>query len=253
MPDIAPATGTVPPAFELEVADQPAEPEAVPAGPTSSIGHIVPEVAKTDLEFDPLPIEVPEIDQPVIPNTAAPAMQSPPAPEIAEPVAKPRFSKPFMQPRTGSPAESSAAAPARPSAPVFKPTPGMPIQTPKVPEITEPVPAIPKAAPAAAEPPEAATPEPAAPSKRPVNPFLSKDPAQKARRLARALVSDMIVYQPKKRQDALEAGNLKEAFDEEIKKSWEEYVQQVGEDLADSNDYFKEALNEILAGGRKIF
>jgi hypothetical protein len=129
----------------------------------------------------------------------------------------------------------------------------MPIQTPKVPEITEPVPAIPKAAPAAAEPPEAATPEPAAPSKRPVNPFLSKDPAQKARRLARALVSDMIVYQPKKRQDALEAGNLKEAFDEEIKKSWEEYVQQVGEDLADSNDYFKEALNEILAGGRKIF
>ena len=89
--------------------------------------------------------------------------------------------------------------------------------------------------------------------KRPVNPFLSKDPKQKARRLARALVSDMIVYQPKKRQDALEAGNLKDSFDEEIKKSWEEYVQQVGEDLANSTDFFTEALNDILAGGRQVF
>jgi hypothetical protein len=32
--------------------------------------------------------------------------------------------------------------------------------------------------------------------KRPINPFLHQDPQQKARRLARALVSDMIVYQP---------------------------------------------------------
>ena len=63
----------------------------------------------------------------------------------------------------------------------------------------------------------------------------------------------MIVYQPKKRQDALEAGTLKEDFDEEIKKSWEEYVQQVGEELAKSTDFFNEALNDILAGGRQVF
>jgi hypothetical protein len=86
-----------------------------------------------------------------------------------------------------------------------------------------------------------------------VNPFLSRDPNQKARRLARALISDMIVYQPKKRQDALEAGTLKEGFDEEIKRSWEEYVQQVGEELANSTDFFTEALNDILAGGRQVF
>jgi hypothetical protein len=95
-------------------------------------------------------------------------------------------------------------------------------------------------------------PEPAQ-AKRPLNPFLSRDPKQKARRLARALVSDMIVYQPKKRQDALEAGTLKDVFEEEIKKSWEEYVQQVGEETANSTDYFTEALNDILAGGRQIF
>jgi hypothetical protein len=87
----------------------------------------------------------------------------------------------------------------------------------------------------------------------PVNPFLARDPRQKARRLARALVSDMIVYQPDKRQQALSAGNLKLAFEEEIKKSWEEYVDQVGEELANSTSYFTDALNEILAGGKKVF
>ncbi|MBI2614774.1 MAG: hypothetical protein HYW52_03660, partial [Gemmatimonadetes bacterium] len=86
-----------------------------------------------------------------------------------------------------------------------------------------------------------------------VNPFLAQDPRQKARRLARALVSDMIVYQPDKRQRALKQGNLKQAFEEEIKKSWEEYVQQVGDDLAKSTPFFTEALNEILAGGQKVF
>lgn len=88
---------------------------------------------------------------------------------------------------------------------------------------------------------------------RPINPFLQRDPKQKARRLARALVSDMIVYQPAKRQRALAAGTLKSEFDEEIQKSWEEYVEQIGEELATSTSYWQEALNEILAGGQQIF
>ncbi len=63
----------------------------------------------------------------------------------------------------------------------------------------------------------------------------------------------MIVYQPQKREEALQQGNIREAFEEEIKKSWEEYVEQVGNDLANSTAYFNEALNEILAGGQQIF
>ena len=89
--------------------------------------------------------------------------------------------------------------------------------------------------------------------KKPINPFLSKDPRQKARRLARALISDMIVYQPDKRKKAIEAGTLKEVFGEEIKKSWQQYVQDVGEELANSTAFFTEALNEILAGGQTVF
>ena len=88
---------------------------------------------------------------------------------------------------------------------------------------------------------------------RPVNPFLSQDPAQKARRLARALVSDIVVYHPAKRQEGLRDGTLKELFEDEIRKSYEEYTEQVGRDLAESTGYFREALNEILAGGRQLF
>jgi hypothetical protein len=113
------------------------------------------------------------------------------------------------------------------------------------------VPPVPPPVRPAAPPPGPKAPAPAAP--KPINPFLAQDPRQKARRLARALVSDMIVYQPDKRQKALREGNLKEAFAEEIKKSWEEYVQQVGEELAQSTSFFTDALNEILAGGQKIF
>jgi predicted Zn finger-like uncharacterized protein len=90
-------------------------------------------------------------------------------------------------------------------------------------------------------------------TRRPVNPFLANDPHQRARRLARALVSDMVAYHPSRREEGLREGTLKELFAEEIKKSYEEYVEQVGRELAESTTYFKDALNEVLAGGRMIF
>jgi hypothetical protein len=94
---------------------------------------------------------------------------------------------------------------------------------------------------------------PTRPAGRPVNPFLSQDPSQKARRLARALISDLAVYYPDRRKEGLSNGNLKELFQEEIQKSWEEYTEQVGKELAESTPYFNDALNEILAGGQRLF
>ncbi|MEP7382456.1 MAG: zinc-ribbon domain-containing protein [Gemmatimonadota bacterium] len=93
----------------------------------------------------------------------------------------------------------------------------------------------------------------AAPTRRPINPFLSNDPNQKARRLARALVSDMVAYHPQKREEGARTGTLKPLFREEIKKSYEEYVEQVGREFAESTTHFQEALNDILAGGKRIF
>lgn len=86
-----------------------------------------------------------------------------------------------------------------------------------------------------------------------MNPFLANDPNLKARRLARALVSDMIAYLPDKREEGLREGTLKALFREEIKKSYEEYVEQVGQDFAESTTHFSEALNDLLAGGQKLF
>jgi len=86
-----------------------------------------------------------------------------------------------------------------------------------------------------------------------VNPFMVQDPKQKARRLARALISDMLVYHPEKRQQGIRDGTLPQLFKDEIDKSWQEYVEQVGAELAQSTPYWTEALNEILAGGHKLF
>ena len=110
----------------------------------------------------------------------------------------------------------------------------------------------PLAAPPAPAPTPRPSPQPPAP-RRPTNPFLSQDPEARARRLARALVSDIVVYHPAKRRDALRDGSLKLLFEEEIRKSWEEYVDQVGRELADSTSFFTDALNEILADGQPVF
>ncbi|MDA1081365.1 MAG: hypothetical protein O2973_06750, partial [Gemmatimonadetes bacterium] len=111
-------------------------------------------------------------------------------------------------------------------------------------------------APPAATAPSKPTPiagETPPPARKPLNPFLSSDPGLKAKRLARALVSDMIAYLPQKREEGLKDGTLKSLFREEIKKSYEEYVDQIGKEMADGTTHFQDALNEILADGKKMF
>jgi hypothetical protein len=83
--------------------------------------------------------------------------------------------------------------------------------------------------------------------------FGRRDPHDKARRLARVLVSDMITYNPDRHDQARHNGSVRQDFEDEIQKSWAEYVEQVGPDLAESTDYWRDALNEILAGGEPLF
>lgn len=116
-------------------------------------------------------------------------------------------------------------------------------------------------APAPAQPAQHSvpTPSPAQPAQsapapsRPAPSFGSNDPSAKARRLARALVSDIVTYHPERRDKALADGTLKREFMDEIKKSWEEYVQQVGATVARSTPHFRDALNDILARGQSLF
>lgn len=75
----------------------------------------------------------------------------------------------------------------------------------------------------------------------------------RAKRLARALISDMVTYYPAKHEQGLRDGTLKKLFKDEIKKSYEEYVAQVGVEFAESTSFFQDSLNELLANGRKVF
>lgn len=110
------------------------------------------------------------------------------------------------------------------------------------------------AAPAAAAATPAAAPEvapqPAAPA---ATPFGAADPDTRARRLARALISDIVVYHPERRERSLANGTLRQEFREEIQRSWEEYVGQVGSAFARETPHFRDALNEVLAGGQRLF
>ncbi len=234
----------------------------------------------------PPPAPTPPLEPAAHPSLVATA----PMPAVQPPAEKGRLrvARPFSPPGPGQRPTRAPREQQRPTAPVFRPTPGMPLKpaaplpaepkppvpaqpvaevppTPITPQEPAPAPAVPPATPvaqarAAAPPlaspsaPAAAAPPATPPAAKPViNPFMSKDPKQKARRLARALISDMIVYQPEKRQEAIEDGKLKEVFGEEVKKSWEEYVAQVGEEIANSTPFFTEALNDILAGGQSVF
>jgi len=76
---------------------------------------------------------------------------------------------------------------------------------------------------------------------------------EKARRLARVLASDIAIYNREKKERGMVDGNLVAVLGYEIKKSWETYKERVGADFANSTPYFRDALNDLLAEGKKIF
>jgi len=116
-------------------------------------------------------------------------------------------------------------------------------QRPAAPEAAAKAPAKPAAKPKPAQ-------AEAAPAKKKKG---GRNPDDRAKRLARVLVSDILWYNREKRDQALEEGTLMTALGDEIKKSWELYKEKVGADVANSTNHFKEALNEILADGQQVF
>src|SRR5512141_296234 len=190
---------------------------------------------------------------------SAPMRHTPPTPQRATPAPSPRVT-PAATPRVTPITPQRAVAPVPSATLPPRPTPPAQMSVPpiSVPPVTPPsaastspsTPVIPisSAAPATSTPPAQT-----GAGRRPINPFLARDPSLRAKRLARALVSDMVAYYPAKHAEGLEKGTLKELFRDEIKKSYEEYVAQVGSDFARSTTHFQESLNEVLGAGRKIF
>ena len=216
-------------ATPLASATVPMAPARVPSAPATASGAVwAPERPHAGVSAPPTARSTPAAPPPV----STPAWTPAPAPAGTPPAATP-------------PAATPPATPPVTAAPAAITPPSTPTEPP--PEVALP--------PAASLPQSAPRPAPrtSGGSGRPINPFLSNDPNQKARRLARALVSDMVAYHPQLREQALRDGTLKQSFRDEIKRSYEEYVEQVGTEFAESTGHFQEALNEILAAGRKVF
>jgi predicted Zn finger-like uncharacterized protein len=76
---------------------------------------------------------------------------------------------------------------------------------------------------------------------------------QDARQLARALVKDIVLYHKDRVEEGLQKGTLVQLVGDEIRKSWSFYREQIPPDVLKDSDYFKEALNEILAKGKQVF
>jgi predicted Zn finger-like uncharacterized protein len=203
---------------------------------------------------------------PAPPSVTMPTPRSAPA---ARQEAKARPSQPRDEPfqalRAEAPARATPsfdtptfpAATLRPPTPVFTPPVSSSSPTPSAVATSTTTPArdvTPRRSTPFSTPGQGAAAHPAVqPARRVPNPFLSNDPNQKARRLARALVSDMVAYNPQKREEGVRNGTLKPLFRDEIKKSYEEYVEQVGREFADATSHFQDALNEILAQGKRVF
>lgn len=162
-------------------------------------------------------------------------------PESPLKVRCPKCQAVFTLVRNQEPVGASVAADPRPAAP---PSPAEsavpPLETVSP---TDTVSAPPDEAPAEAP----ASPEPKKKKKG------GRSKEDRARRLARVLVSDILWYNRDRRDEALQEGTLMTALGEDIKKSWELYKEKVGPDLANSTNFFKEALNEILAEGQEVF
>ncbi len=114
-----------------------------------------------------------------------------------------------------------------------------------VPSVTEPAREVRLPEPGGvAAPPEV---RPAAP---PARPRIS-DPAL-ARRMARAMISEMVLNRRSERDDAILSETVLSRFGPAIAGAFEVYREKVSPDLPAAPTFFRDAVNEILGGGSVV-
>lgn len=80
-----------------------------------------------------------------------------------------------------------------------------------------------------------------------------KNKHRHAKRLSRSLARDLLLYHRDKIEKGLAEGNLKDLLGDEIKTSYKFYSESVDPEVLKTTNYFKDALNEIIGKGKKIF
>jgi hypothetical protein len=74
-----------------------------------------------------------------------------------------------------------------------------------------------------------------------------------ARCLARLLVAQMRLLDPERVAQGVRDGTLRTLMATEVMKAWKDYKAAVPQGVLEQTDYFREALNDILAGGETVF
>ena len=74
-----------------------------------------------------------------------------------------------------------------------------------------------------------------------------------ARCLARLLVAQMRERDPEKVARGVREGTLRTLLAQEVMEAWKEYKASVPREVLECTDYFREALNAILAEGESVF
>ncbi len=213
----------------------------------------LPLIPPTPQELGPAPPAAAPAPPAAPESFASPEAPSPPSfatPDVG-PTQIERFATALAstpEPAVETQSESRAAAPELPPAPSFQAADAMPAH-PVAPEFVAPTQA-------------AASPDAPSPSVSPYSrsaglpeglPEAERLKHERARRLARVLASDIAIYNKEKRERGIKEGNLVAVLGYEIKKSWEVYKERVTPDLANSTPYFRDALNEMLSEGKKVF
>ncbi len=132
----------------------------------------------------------------------------------------------------------SDSDPAEGALPARAPSPVAPSPQPREAEVTAPEPSRPAESPA---PPVAAQASPEGPT-----PEAGPDPhVAEAERLARIIVSDVVLYNQEKFEAALAAGNVLEALAQEMQEGHALFRQRIDPGIADSHDYLDRELLRI--------
>ncbi len=79
-----------------------------------------------------------------------------------------------------------------------------------------------------------------------IHPSVSSDMVEKARRLARTIVSDIYLYGKTKFDEAVRNDNFYTVFENEIKEGLKLYKMRIPEEVRATGDYFKEAIENFI-------
>jgi hypothetical protein len=168
----------------------------------------------------------------------------PPVTPVTE-VQPPPVSPPVVPPPEPTPAVSPE--PPAVSPPVQTKLPEPPVEKPKVPE---PIPPTPPPQDSGLVIDKTETPVAAAQVSDDEKKWL-----ERARRLAKALASDLVLYNQDKVDQGLRDGSLAQLLGSEIRRSWEYFCQQIPKHIVEGagSQLFKEQLNKIVGKGKELF